>query len=303
MAHQESMTLAVLYERFPTEESCRSYLYEKRWSKGFACPKCGVVDEPFKVVSRKLYQCKHCNHQTSVTAGTIMDKSRTPLRKWFLAIYLISSDKRGCSALRLQRELGVAYGTAWTMSHKIRNAMKERDENYQLSGIIEIDEGFFGSPSEGAGKRGRGTDKAPVVVGLSLGEDGRPNFIKARVLEKVDGASVAQFAKEAFQPGAVVSSDGLSVYNKLAESGFDHQPAKFNPKENPEHLKWLHVVIGNLRAFLNGTYHGVPDKHLQAYTDEFCYRFNRRAWPEQLFARTITACVHADPFTRHELIA
>ena len=97
-----------------------------------------------------------------------MDKSRTPLHKWFLAIYLMSSDKRGCSALRLKRELLIAYDTAWTMSHKIRNAMKERDEEYQLSGFVEIDEGFFGSPSEGEGKRGRGTDKAPVVVALSL---------------------------------------------------------------------------------------------------------------------------------------
>ena len=303
MAQQETMTLNEFYERFPTEESCREYLYEKRWPNGFVCPKCGVLDEPFNITSRNLYQCKHCSRQTSVTAGTIMDKSRTPLKKWFLAIYLMSSDKRGYSALGLQRELRVAYGTAWTMSHKIRNAMKERDENYQLSGFIEIDEGFFGSPSEGEGKRGRGTDKTPVVVGLSLDEEGRPEFIKAQILEKVDGVSIAEFAKETIEPGAMISSDGLAVYNKLAESGFDHQPIKFNLEENPEHLKWLHVVLSNLKTFLNGTYHGVPDKHLQAYIDEFCYRFNRRFWPGQLFARTLNACAHAAPFTRSELIA
>ena len=109
MAHAENMTLMELYERFTTDEACLEYLYEKRWPNGFACPKCGVIDEPFNISSRKLYQCKHCNRQTSVTAGTIMDKTRTPLRKWFLAIYLMSSDKRGCSALRLQRELATMF--------------------------------------------------------------------------------------------------------------------------------------------------------------------------------------------------
>jgi transposase-like protein len=231
-----------------------------------------------------------------------MDKSRTPLRKWFLAIYLMSSDKRGYSALGLKRALGIAYDTAWTMSHKIRNAMKERDAGYQLSGFIEIDEGFFGSPSEGAGKRGRGTDKVPVVIGLSLDADGRPEFIKAQILETVAGDSIAEFAKESIEPGSIISSDGLRVYNRLSESGYDHQPLKFDIKEHPEHLKWLHVVISNLRAFLNGTYHGVPAKHLQAYIDEFCYRFNRRFWLSQLFSRTVTACALAFPFTRHELI-
>ena len=119
----------------------------------------------------------------------------------------------------------------------------------------------------------------------------------------MDGASIAEFAEERIEPGVTISSDGLRSYNKLAESGFDHQPMKFNREENPEHLKWLHVVLSNLKTFLNGTYHGVPDKHLQAYIDEFCYRFNRRFWQAQLFARTLTACVNAAPFTRHELIA
>lgn len=302
MAHPENMTLSEFYARFSTEEACLEYFYEKRWPNGFICPKCGVLDEPFNIISRKLYQCKHCNRQTSVTAGTIMDKTRTPLQKWFLAIYLMSSDKRGCSALRLQRELKVAYGTAWTMSHKIRNAMKDRDENYQLDGFIEMDEGFFGSPSEGAGKRGRGTDKTPAAAGLSLDEKGRPQFIKAQVLERVDGESIAEFAEEAIKPDSAISSDGLTVYNKLSESGFDHQGIKLNLDDKPEHLKWLHVIISNLKTFLNGTYHGVPKKYLQAYIDEFCFRFNRRFSPDQLFARTITACANAYPFTRHELI-
>jgi transposase-like protein len=302
MAQQEGMSIQEFFERFDTEEACREYLYEKRWSKGFVCSKCGVVDEPFQIVSRHLYQCKHCNHQSSVTAGTIMDKSRTPLRKWFLAIYLMSTDKRGCSALRLKKELRIAYDTAWTMSHKIRSAMKERDKGYQLSGYVEMDEGFFGSPSEGECKRGRGTDKAPVVICLSLDEKGHPEFAKASVLETVDGASIVAFAAEAVKEGSAIGSDGLGIYRKLAENGYIHLPKNFSPVENPDHLKWLHVVIANLKAFLNGMYHGVAKTHLQAFLDEFCYRFNRRFWPSQLFARTLVACVSASPFTRYELI-
>ena len=145
MAQQENMTLTEYFERFGTDEACRKFLFAKRWPNGFECPKCGVIGEPYNIASRNLFQCKHCNHQSSVTAGTIMDKSRTPLHKWFLAIYLMSSDKCGCSALRLKQELKIAYDTAWTMSHKIRSAMQERDESYQLSGYIEMDEGFFWS--------------------------------------------------------------------------------------------------------------------------------------------------------------
>lgn len=302
MAQQENMTLEEFYEKFSTDEACREYMYSKRWPQGFVCPKCGVVDEPYNICSRNLFQCKHCNHQTSVTAGTIMDKSQTPLKKWFLGMYLMSTDKRGCSAMRLKRELRIAYDTAWTMTHKIRNAMKERDENYHLYGFVEMDEGFFGSPSKGEGKRGRGTDKAPVVVGLSLDEQGNPEYIKAQVLKTVDGDSLAGFASEAVEEGSTVSSDGLPAYNKLTEHGFEHQAETISPIDNPGHLKWLHVVISNMKAFMNGTYHGVPKKHLQAFIDEFCYRFNRRFWQGQLFARTVCACAAAAPYTRYELI-
>ena len=302
MAQQETMGLTEFFERFGEEEACREYLYTKRWPEGFVCPKCGVKDEPFQIISRHKYQCKHCNHQTSVTAGTVMDKSRTPLPKWFLAIYLMSTDKRGCSALRLKRELKIAYDTAWTMSHKIRNAMKKRDEGYRLSGYVEMDEGFFGSPSEGEGKRGRGTDKAPVVIGLSLDGNGHPEFVKAKVLETVDGKSVSDFAQMVVEEGSAIASDGLSIYRKLAEKGYIHLPENFDALNNPEHLKWLHIVISNLKSFLNGTYHGVANIHLQSFLDEFCYRFNRRFWPSQLFARTLVACSSAAPFTRYDLI-
>jgi len=301
VAQQEEMNMITFMEKFGTDEKCREYMYTVRWPDGFICPKCGGKEEPFQITSRNLYQCRHCTHQTSVTAGTIMDMTRTPLRKWFLAIYLMGSDKRGCSALRLKRELGIAYDTAWTMSHKIRKAMGERDGLYLLQGTVEMDEAFFGSPDEG-GKRGRGSDKTPVVVGLSLGEKGEPVYCKAQVLDSVDGEAIKAFAKQAVRPGSVILTDGLKIYCPLGESGYVHQPKKVDSENAPEHLKWLHIIISNMKAFIAGTYHGLDSRHLQAFVDEFCFRFNRRSWQEQLFARTLAACSSTKPFTRATLI-
>jgi ribosomal protein L37AE/L43A len=301
MAQQETMSLLEFMERFGTAESCRDYLYQIRWSKGFVCPKCATKDEPFNIKARNVYQCRHCTHQASVTAGTIMDKTRTPLTKWFMAIYLMGQDKRGCSALKLKRELKIAYDTAWTMSHKIRKAMGDRDSLYLLSGIVEIDDSFFGAAHEGS-KRGRGTDKTPVAFALSLNEKGRPGYLRAKVCSAVDGDNLVEFAKDCIAPGSVLRSDGLPAYGKLSKEGFRLESEAFDPKENPEHLKWIHVVVSNVKAFIAGTYHGLDDIHLQAFLDEFCYRFNRRRWLDQLFARTLNACVFAKPFTRYELI-
>ena len=155
------MTLIEYQEKFGTEEACRSYLFEKRWPNGFICPKWGHT-ECFNITSRNKYQCKKCTHQTTVTAGTITDKTRTPLTKWFLAIYLAAEDKRGFSAMALQRAIGVACFTAWTMLQKIRSAMDERDKRYILDGVIEMDEGFFGGAAKG-GKRGRGRGLFPLM--------------------------------------------------------------------------------------------------------------------------------------------
>ena len=301
MAQQETISLLEFMERFGTEENCREYLYQMRWSEGFVCPKCGVNDEPYDIKARNKYQCRHCTHQASATAGTIMDKTRTPLTKWFLAIYLMGQDKRGCSALRLKRELKIAYDTAWTMSHKIRKAMGDRDSLYLLSGTVELDDSFFGAAHEG-GKRGRGTDKTPVVFGLSLDEKGRPGYLRAKVCAAVDGENLVEFAKDCIESGSLLRSDGLPAYNKLSKEGYRLEAEIFNPKDNPEHLKWIHIIISNAKSFIAGTYHGLGDIHLQAFLDEFCYRFNRRRWFDQLFARTVIACTYAEPFPRYDLV-
>jgi len=230
-----------------------------------------------------------------------MDRSRTPLIKWFLAIYWMSRDKRGCSAMKLKQELGIAYDTAWMMSHKIRHAMGERDSLYLLSGTVEVDDAFFGGAHEGS-KRGRGTEKTAVVQGLSLNENVRPEYVCAKVVEHVDGESPVKFAKEEIAGGSTIRCNGYSAYNKLVENGYQADAGNYDSKDRSQRMKWPHIIISNVKAFMAGTYHGLSDIHLQAFLDEFCYRFNRRFWQGQLLDCTLASCTHSLPFTRYALI-
>jgi transposase-like protein len=300
MAKQTAMSILEFQAEFHNEDVCREHLYKMRWPEGFVCRKCGVMDEPFKISSRNLYQCKHCRYQASVTAGTVMEKTRLPLLKWFWAMFLMSTDKRGCSATQLSKELGLCYSTAWFLCHRIRSAMGERDTQYILSGHIEADDAFFGAPTSN-GKRGRGTDKAVVLVGLSLNEKGKPEYLKMQVAPNVQGETVASFASENIEQGSMISSYGYSSYNILDEKGFMHNGKICDPINDPEHLKWLHVVVSNAKAFIAGTYHGLGKKHLQRYLDEFCYRFNRRRFTLQHFNRTLFACSIASRLSYAEL--
>lgn len=300
MAQRKAMTLLEFQEQFNSEDACREHLYKMRWPEEFVCPKCGAVDEPFNIKSRNLYQCKHCNHQTSVTAGTVMEKTRIKLLKWFWAMFLLSNDKRGCSAMQLSVELGLCYSTAWFLCHRIRSAMGERDAQYLLSGYIEVDDAFFGAPTSN-GKRGRGTDKSVVLVGLSLNEKGHPQYAKMQVVPNVQSETVFAFAGETIEHGAAVSSDGYSSYKILAENGYVHEGKICDPIYDPEHLRWLHTVISNAKTYIMGTYHGLSKLHLQRYLNEFCYRFNRRKFTLQHFDRTLFACSLASKLTYHEL--
>jgi transposase-like protein len=287
-------------EKYGTEEQCWQHLSANRWPEGFRCPKC-ENKEYFNVQSRRLYQCKQCNYQASVTAGTIFDKTRTPLVKWFTAIYLTAEDKRGISALTLKKKIGVAYFTAWTMLHKIRHAVGERDEKYRLCGTAEIDEAFFGAPTAG-GKRGRGTDKTPVLAAVSLSEAGKPKYARMEVAERADSSTAEAFTDNNVLKGSKIHTDGLNIYNSLAEKGYLLKQVKYDPEKQPEHLHWLHIIVSNAEAFIAGTYHGLDKKHLQSYLNEFCYRFNRRHLESFLFSKLVFACASSSKITFPELI-
>ena len=173
------MTLLEWQDKFPDDKACREYLFDQRWPNGFVCPKCQGTK--YWTVQRSgrtapVYECAACGHQASVTAGTIFHRTKVALRVWFMAIFHIAVDKRGKSALALSRELGLPYVTAWLMHHKIQQAMTERNSRYQLGGLLELDDAYFGGISHGPGKRGRGTDQDPVMVGISLTEKGHPQY-------------------------------------------------------------------------------------------------------------------------------
>jgi transposase-like protein len=300
MAQQENMNILDFQIRFSTNDSCRDHLFKIRWPNGLTCPKCSGKDF-YKITIRNIYECK-CGHQISLTAGTIMHRSHTPLTKWFWAIYLTAHDKRGISALRLQKEIRVSYPTAWLMLQKIRHAMGERDDLYLLSGIVEIDETYIGG-SEKGGKRGRGTEKTPVQVAVSLNEKGKPRFVKMEILEDLTSQSIQNFAELYIEEGTIIKSDKYRSYDKaFNDEQYIHESEKFDINENPEHLKWVHRVIGNAKAFIIGTYHGLGEKHLQAYLDEFCFRINRRQFPGQLFNRLLNACMDSHTVTYQELV-
>lgn len=210
-----------------------------------------------------------------------MHRTHLPLTIWFWAIYLCVTNKRGISAVQLSRTLGISYDSAWHLLERIRTAMCQRDKNYQLSGIIEMDDCFVGGPSHN-GKRGRGTNKVKVVVAVSKAENGTPLFARMRVVEDFKGKTLQQIVDEYFADKTKVECDGYHSYR-----GLDGVELNYNLYEAGD-LHWMHTVISNFKAFLLGTYHGRAVR-LQSYMDEFCFRFNRRNTGNQLFLRLIRA--------------
>jgi transposase-like protein len=287
VAKAEEFNLLEFQRKFGTEEVCEKYLFEKRWPKGLKCPKCGH-GEYYYISTRKLYECKECTHQASITAGTVMNRSKLDLTVWFWTIYLVSNDKRGRSALAISQLLELNYRTARRLLHKIRHAMSERDASYQLAGLVEMDDTYFGAPRPKTD--GRGTTKAKVAIALSKDENGNPQYARMKVIEAVSTDEIKRVAEEFIQKGSTISTDGHRSYNQL-EDNYTHKSQNYYESNNTEFLRWLHVIIGNAKTYILGTYHELEDKFLKAYLDEFCYRFNRRFNTKQLFGRLLNACV------------
>src|SRR5450759_1170801 len=205
-------------KRFPDEQSCRDFLFERRWPNGFACPACGGVEYYF-IKTRELFECKYCKRQTSLTAGTVMDKTRTSLKAWFWMMFLMANCKTGVSVLGAAHLIGISYKRAWFMAQKIRSAMTERYADYRLEGGVELDESYFGGKKPG--KRGRGAaGKVPVLVGVSIKGKG-PGVAAMRVLDSVSAAELKRASEEMIEPGSTVMTDGFLAYNP-ALSGYTH---------------------------------------------------------------------------------
>jgi transposase-like protein len=304
MVEDYPKTLLELEERFATEEQCRAYLTELRWPEGFVCPSCG--GQKSWPAGRGRLICAACRHQATVTAGTIFQDRRLPLRLWCRAIWQVTSQKNGASALGLQRVLGLgSYQTAWTVLHKLRRAMV-RPGRDKLSGRVEVDETLVGG--ETPGRKGRGVPSQALVV-IAAQEDG-PGIGRIR-LTRIPEASadhLHRFIQGAVVQGSCVHTDGWKPYQGLDRLGFQHEVSKLkgqNKNAATELLPRVHLVASLLKRWLLGTHQGaILPEHLDYYLDEFTFRFNRRtsASRGKLFYRLAQQAVQVSPVPYRMLV-
>ncbi len=286
-------TLQELETRFSTEEACRRYLFALRWPDGFVCPRCATGQAwPMK---RGLWLCAACRHQTSVTAGTIFQDTHKPLTLWFRAMWYVTTQKNGVSALGLQRVLGLgSYKTAWALLHKLRRAMV-RPGRDRLGGVVEIDETYWGGKEEGA--IGRLTqDKAMIMIAAE--EDGAGiGRIRMRRVSDLAKDRLHGFIRDFVEPGSTIRTDGLPAYMGLDGYTHDRQVQRRLP-EGEHLLPRVHRVVSLLKRWMMGTHQGaIAQDYLDYYLDEFTFRFNRRTSKSRgkVFYRLAEQAVQVDP--------
>jgi transposase-like protein len=298
-------TIVEFNECFSTEEACAAYLEAVRWPDGFACPKCGARDA-WRVKARPLWHCKACGRQTSITAGTPLQGTRKPLRTWFQGMFLVATQKTGTSAKNLQRQLGLkSYETAWTWLHKIRSCMRVAGRR-RLAGRVEADEGYVGGVEPGA--IGRQTEEKSLVAAAVEDLGGHMGRVRLEVAPDASQESLTAFVEANVKPGSTTRTDGWKGYARLKEAGFRHEAisVKKSGKAASEVLPSVHLVLALLKRWLLGTFQGaVSAKYLQAYLDEFTFRFNRRTcrFATGIFERLAAALMAHPPRPRVAIVS
>jgi transposase-like protein len=297
-------TLVELERRFGNEQACRDYLFALRWPQGFVCPRCHITGMAWPM-ARGLWLCAACRHQASVTAGTVFQDTRLPLRLWFRAMWYVTSQKNGVSALGVRRVLGLgSYQTAWAWLHKLRRAMV-RPGREKLKGVVEVDETYFGGLEEGS--RGRGTGNKALVAVAAEADGSRIGRIRLRRVPDASRASLEGFIEQAIEPGSTVQTDGWRGYAGLEGRDYRHEVRVVGRGRGQasQLLPRVHRVASLLKRWLLGTHQGaVGHAHLDYYLDEFVFRFNRRtsASRGKLFYRLIQNAVQVEPAPYQTLI-
>ena len=297
-------TIQEFESRFSTEEGCWAYLVSLRWPDGFRCPKCGGTKAV--MVRNTLFQCCQCRRQTSATAGTIFQDTRKPLVTWFRAMWYVTSQKNGASALGLQRVLGLAsYETAWTWLHKLRRAMV-RPERDRLSGWVEVDETMVGGLEEGVS--GRQTAKKAWVVIAAQADGVGTGRIRMKMIKDCSACNLHAFVEDCIEPGSLIHTDGWQGYAGLEKKGYQRQITKLKNQQQPASklLPRIHRVASLLKRWLLGTHQGgVAYYYLPYYLDEFTFRFNRRKSKSRgkLFFRLMQQAVSTPPKTYESMVA
>lgn len=266
-------TIMEFQQRFSEEGECLRYLIDSRWPNGFVCSRCGH-DAFYWKEGRKLLECKSCHYQTSVTAGTVMHRSKQPLTLWFLAAYLVTTLTPGLSALQFKEQVGLSsYKTAFMMLHKLRAAMVRHDRT-KLSGTVEVDETFIGGKDK-PGPPGRGAEGKVLVAGAAEIRSGAVTRIRLKVIQDASRESLTRFIRDNVEVGSTVVTDAWKGYGGLIE--YRHIPlVEGTPERASVILPHIHRIFSNLKTWLLGTHHGVSPQHLPAYLNEYVFRLNRR---------------------------
>ena len=306
------LSLKAFRERFPDDNACAAYLEERRWPDGFVCPHCAARSGWKLQAKRWTWECRGCGKQTSVTSGTVMHGSKVPLSAWFLAAHLLATHSNGMSALQIQAKLGFgSYKTAWLLLHKLRRAMVAPDRS-KLGGDVELDETIIpfytkaakasNQANPGPAKRGRShTGNISVMGAVELQGGTRPRRIRLAVIPTYNNEEFKEFIACNVQFGSHLWTDGFKSYTGLV--GYTHTPRVIG--QTPAHLimPWIHRVFSNLKRWSLGVFHGFRPKYLDAYLNEFVFRWNRRRSYHSTFERLIGIGVTRTPMTCRNLRA
>jgi ISXO2-like transposase domain/Transposase zinc-ribbon domain len=301
---------------FPDDAACSRYLESIRWPDGFSCPKCGLAGEPYRFATRSsvVLRCRGCKANTSLTAGTVMQSSHTPLSTWFWGAYLMTTQTPGQSAVQFQRQLALSrYETAFQILHKLRAGMV-RPERDTIGGEhpVEVDECLIGGETRG---EGRGTHHKSIVVGAievrSRTDDGKKRKrrvyagrLRLRVVPDRSAEALIGFVKDNVALGSTLRTDGWTGYPGLPELGYHHEALTLggDPDKAEAHLPMIHLVFSNLKTWIKGTHHSrIEPKHLQAYLNEYVFRFNRRFYPMTAFHSVLGIASRSVPPTYAQL--
>jgi ISXO2-like transposase domain/Transposase zinc-ribbon domain len=299
---QRGLSMSEFMDQYGSEEQCEDAVYASRWPQGYACPRCSSAEaSTFRREGRLYLQCSTCRYQCSLISGTIFEASKLPLRRWFLAMHLLTQSKNNVSALELMRHLGVSYKSAWLMKHKLMEVMYLRERPRRLTGRVEIDDAYLGGERTG-GKPGRGSEnKVPFVAAVQTTESGQPELV-CLSQQPFTKAAMQEFADRSLMLPLTLVSDGLQCFEVAGKIGAHHdQHITGGGKESVKLAQFwaINTVLGNVKTALSGTYHAFDFvKYAHRYLAEAQYRFNRRYDLRSILPRLLRAVCQTSPRSR-----
>ncbi len=294
---QAGMSLTQFLAQYGTEAQCEAVVEKCRWPSSFVCPRCEAMQPTIYRRHRvKVFQCRSCRTQTTLTEGTIFHSTKLPLTKWFQAMYFLSQTKNNVSILELRRLVGLSYPAAWRMKHKLMQVMYERESTTRLCDRVEVDDAYLGGEFPG-GKVGRGSEnKVPFIAAVQTNDQHHPQYIVFSKVKAFSSAEVKAWASRSLVPTTTVVSDGLQCFRSVTDVGYVHQREVVGSNRKStdmECFSWVNTILGNLKNAISGTYHAFDfEKYAHRYLGEFQYRFNRRFDLSTLLPRMLVAAVN-----------